>query len=59
MTGHPASTRPPLGLHIAHRLVELGCDKVFAVAGDFNLLLLDQVCSCICDCTWLRRPWPA
>ena len=37
MMGHPASTHPPpqnLGLHIAHRLVELGCDKVFAVPGE-------------------------
>ncbi|KAG2499244.1 hypothetical protein HYH03_002823 [Edaphochlamys debaryana] len=32
-----------LGLHIASRLVEVGCNHVFAVPGDFNLLLLDQL----------------
>uniref|UniRef100_A0A7S0YE52 pyruvate decarboxylase n=1 Tax=Polytomella parva TaxID=51329 RepID=A0A7S0YE52_9CHLO len=31
-----------VGLHIANRLVELGCNHIFAVPGDFNLLLLDQ-----------------
>ena len=34
---------PNLGRHIADRLVEIGCHTVFAVAGDFNMLLLDQV----------------
>ncbi|KAG2442996.1 hypothetical protein HYH02_009412 [Chlamydomonas schloesseri] len=32
-----------LGLHIANRLVEVGCTTCFAVPGDFNLLLLDQL----------------
>ncbi|KXZ56359.1 hypothetical protein GPECTOR_1g318 [Gonium pectorale] len=32
-----------LGVHIANRLVEVGCSSCFAVPGDFNLLLLDQL----------------
>lgn len=32
-----------LGNHIASRLVELGCTDFFAVPGDFNLVLLDQL----------------
>ncbi|GIL72666.1 hypothetical protein Vretifemale_2997, partial [Volvox reticuliferus] len=32
-----------LGVHIANRLVEIGCTTCFAVPGDFNLLLLDQL----------------
>jgi hypothetical protein len=32
-----------LGVHISNRLVEVGCTDAFAVAGDFNLLLLDQL----------------
>ena len=31
-----------VGQHIAARLLEIGCDTVFAVPGDFNLVLLDQ-----------------
>lgn len=34
---------PNLGVHIANRLVEVGCTTAFAVPGDFNLLLLDQL----------------
>jgi len=34
---------PNLGVHIANRLVEVGCTTVFGVPGDFNLLLLDQL----------------
>jgi len=30
-------------MHIANRLVEVGCNTAFAVPGDFNLLLLDQL----------------
>ena len=32
-----------LGNHLASRLVQLGVDTVFAVPGDFNLILLDQL----------------
>jgi TPP-dependent 2-oxoacid decarboxylase len=32
-----------LQVHIANRLVEIGCRHCFAVPGDFNLLLLDQL----------------
>lgn len=34
---------PNLGRHLADRLVEIGCHTAFAVPGDFNLLLLDQM----------------
>lgn len=34
---------PNLGVHLANRLVEVGCTTAFAVPGDFNLLLLDQL----------------
>jgi len=34
---------PNLGRHIADRLIEIGCHTAFAVPGDFNLLLLDQL----------------
>ncbi|KAF5833068.1 thiamine diphosphate-binding protein [Dunaliella salina] len=34
---------PNLGVHLANRLVELGCTTAFGVPGDFNLLLLDQL----------------
>ncbi|MEW5303176.1 MAG: hypothetical protein WDW36_005894 [Sanguina aurantia] len=30
-------------MHLAHRLVQVGCTHAFGVAGDFNLLLLDQL----------------
>ena len=32
-----------MGRHLADRLVEIGCHTAFAVPGDFNLLLLDQL----------------
>ena len=32
-----------LGNHLASRLVQLGVDTVFAVPGDYNLILLDQL----------------
>uniref|UniRef100_A0A7S0VED7 pyruvate decarboxylase n=1 Tax=Polytomella parva TaxID=51329 RepID=A0A7S0VED7_9CHLO len=32
-----------VGIHLGNRLVEVGCNHVFAVPGDFNLLLLDQL----------------
>ena len=32
-----------LGQHLASRLLQIGCDTVFAVPGDYNLLLLDQL----------------
>lgn len=40
---HPAPVgahhdRSTLGVHIANRLVEVGCHHAFAVPGDFNLL---------------------
>ncbi|EFJ47109.1 hypothetical protein VOLCADRAFT_105183 [Volvox carteri f. nagariensis] len=38
-----ASPDANLGVHIANRLVEIGCTTCFAVPGDFNLLLLDQL----------------
>ncbi|GLI68837.1 hypothetical protein VaNZ11_013380 [Volvox africanus] len=39
----PSSADANLGVHIANRLVEIGCTTCFAVPGDFNLLLLDQL----------------
>ncbi|GLC35760.1 hypothetical protein PLESTB_000491400 [Pleodorina starrii] len=39
----PSSADANLGMHIANRLVEIGCTTCFAVPGDFNLLLLDQL----------------
>jgi len=38
-----SSDVPNLGRHLADRLVEIGCHTAFAVPGDFNLLLLDQM----------------
>ncbi|KAL6765735.1 thiamine diphosphate-binding protein [Haematococcus lacustris] len=38
-----SSSAPNLGVHLANRLVELGCTTAFAVPGDYNLLLLDQL----------------
>ncbi|EFJ12919.1 hypothetical protein SELMODRAFT_157772 [Selaginella moellendorffii] len=38
-----ASCSPTLGSHIARRLVEIGVSDLFAVPGDFNLVLLDQL----------------
>ena len=32
-----------MGNHLASRLVQLGVDTVFAVPGDYNLILLDQL----------------
>ena len=32
-----------LGMHLATRLVELGVKDFFAVPGDYNLVLLDQL----------------
>ncbi len=32
-----------LGQHLASRLVELGVQDFFAVPGDYNLVLLDQL----------------
>ena len=32
-----------LGQHLASRLVELGVEDFFAVPGDYNLVLLDQL----------------
>ncbi|KAG0568404.1 hypothetical protein KC19_6G017200, partial [Ceratodon purpureus] len=32
-----------LGRHLARRLVELGCNDIFTVPGDFNLILLDHL----------------
>ena len=42
---HVRSRPPPPSpqVHIANRLVEVGCRHCFAVPGDFNLLLLDQL----------------
>lgn len=38
-----ASPDAILGLHLAHRLVEIGINDVFSVPGDFNLTLLDRL----------------
>lgn len=32
-----------LGRHLARRLVEIGCNDIFTVPGDFNLILLDHL----------------
>ncbi|XP_024400201.1 pyruvate decarboxylase 2 isoform X2 [Physcomitrium patens] len=34
-----------LGRHLARRLVEIGCNDIFTVPGDFNLVLLDHLIS--------------
>ncbi|MEW5309626.1 MAG: hypothetical protein WDW38_001503 [Sanguina aurantia] len=39
----PAAGCENLGMHLAHRLVQIGCTHAFGVPGDFNLLLLDQL----------------
>lgn len=41
--GADAHTEWTLGRYIARRLVEIGISDVFAVPGDFNLILLDHL----------------
>ena len=43
MTLEDPETKYTVGTYLAHRLEELGIRHFFAVPGDFNLNLLDQV----------------
>lgn len=59
-----AVTGDNLGVHIANRLVEVGCNHCFAVPGDFNLLLLDQLLKherleCVWCCNELNAGYAA